>query len=470
MLLDDLPVWGYVGKHVPISDIFTTKDLSRCFLLTHLDFKLGFNGNRVVEVNITADPASQVELKPVKANTPVAPLSVEFTYSVQWRPSPIEYDHRMEHYLQSGFFGRELEIHWIGIVNSFIFVVSLTTVLAYIMIRILKRDYQKLEEEEDADSGWKLLHGDVFRFPSHVSVLSALLGVGTQLGTLCFMMLILAVVGVFYPGNRGSLFVGALIVYSLTAGIAGYVSARWYKRLNGQRWARNILLTGGLVLIPVSSVFLVLNFVAAAYGSNAAMPFGTIMVLILIALTVTVPLTLFGGLMGKNSNATFEVPCRTRSVPGLIPKLPCYRSFAPQLLMAGFLPFSSIYIELYYIYSSIWGHHLYTLFGILLVVFAILLIVTACVTVMHIYFQLSSEDYRWWWPSFFYGGSTGLFMYGYCFVFYFTRSSMTGFLQTSFYFGWMLLICYGFFLMLGAVGFYASMAFIRKIYQVVKSE
>ena len=44
------------------------------------------------------------------------------------------------------------------------------------------------------------------------------------------------------------------------------------------------------------------------------------------------------------------------------------------------------------------------------------------------------------------GGSTGVFIYGYCFYYYFARSDMTGFMQTSFFFGYMLMICYGFFL------------------------
>jgi len=61
-------------------------------------------------------------------------------------------------------------------------------------------------------------------------------------------------------------------------------------------------------------------------------------------------------------------------------------------------------------------------------------------------------------------------MYAYCFVFYFTRSSMRGFLQTSFFFGWMLVICYGFFVMLGAVGFTAAMLFVKKIYQVTRRD
>ena len=43
-------------------------------------------------------------------------------------------------------------------------------------------------DEEAADdqeeTGWKLLHGDVFRFPKHKSLLAAALGSGTQLFTL----------------------------------------------------------------------------------------------------------------------------------------------------------------------------------------------------------------------------------------------------------------------------------------------
>jgi hypothetical protein len=36
--------------------------------------------------------------------------------------------------------------------------------------------------------------------------------------------------------------------------------------------------------------------------------------------------------------------------------VPCFRHPVVQLFMAGFLPFSAIYIELHYIFNSIWGH------------------------------------------------------------------------------------------------------------------
>lgn len=46
-----------------------------------------------------------------------------------------------------------------------------------------------------------------------------------------------------------------------------------------------------------------------------------------------------------------------------------------------------------------------------------------------IYFQLGREDHRWWWRSFFSGGSTGLFVYAYSFFYFFNRSDMDGLLQ-----------------------------------------
>ncbi|KAF7834868.1 RNA polymerase II C-terminal domain phosphatase-like 2 isoform X2 [Senna tora] len=70
--------------------------------------------------------------------------------------------------------------------------------------------------------------------------------------------------------------------------------------------------------------------------------------------------------------------------------------------------------------------------------------------------------------SFICGGSTGLFIYGYCLYYYHARPDMYGFMQTSFFFGYMACICYGFFLMLGTTGFHASLIFVRHIYLSIK--
>ena len=80
---------------------------------------------------------------------------------------------------------------------------------------------------------------------------------------------------------------------------------------------------------------------------------------------------------------------------------------------------------------------MYTLYGILLLAFVLLTIVTSFIVIALTYFQLAAEDHRWWWRSFLSGGMVGLFIYAYCFFYYLNHSGMNGFLQTSFYFLYM---------------------------------
>ena len=138
--------------------------------------------------------------------------------------------------------------------------------------------------------------------------------------------------------------------------------------------------------------------------------------------------------------------------------------------MAGFLPFSAIYIELHYIFASVWGHKIYTLFGILFLAFAMLVVVTSFITISLIYFQLAKEDHRWWWRAFTNGGSTGIFIYAYSFFYYYQKSSMDGILQGSFFFGYMAIVSFAASLMLGYIGWSSSCIFVKYIYSRVKCD
>lgn len=158
-----------------------------------------------------------------------------------------------------------------------------------------------------------------------------------------------------------------------------------------------MVLTGSLFSGPLFLTFCFLNTVALAYNSTAALPFGTIVVIFLIWTLVTSPLLVLGGIAGKNSRSEFQTSCHTNKYPREIPQLPWHRRTLAQMAMAGFLPFSAIYIELFYIFASVWGHQIYTIYSILFIVFIILLIVTAFITVALTYFQLAAEDHEWWW-------------------------------------------------------------------------
>ncbi|CAI5472168.1 unnamed protein product [Closterium sp. Yama58-4] len=436
MYYDDLPIWGFIGK------VDTDPKNQHFFLFTHVHFEVEYNNDRVVEISVATDAGTAVDITEDKE------MEVEFTYSAKWKQTDKSFDKRMDKYSRYSFLPQHLEIHWFSIINSCVTVLLLTGFLATILMRVLKNDFIKYSRDEESseeqeETGWKYIHGDVFRFPKNKDFFCAVLGSGTQLLFLVIFIFILALVGVFYPYNRGALWTALVVIYALTSGIAGYTAASFYKQMEGTNWVRNILLTGCMFCGPVFISFCFLNTVAIVYNSTNAKPFGTIVIIILIWALITFPLLVAGGIAGKKSNAEFQAPCRTTKYPREIPVLPWYRHTVPQMAMAGFLPFSAIYIELYYIFASVWGHKVYTIYSILFIVFIILIIVTAFITIALTYFQLAVEDHEWWWRSV---------------------------LRPSDDFGFMACVCYGFFLMLGTVGFRASLSFVRHIYRSIKCD
>lgn len=121
---------------------------------------------------------------------------------------------------------------------------------------------------------------------------------------------------------------------------------------------RNLLLTGSLFSGPLFLVFCINNTVAIGYRSTQALPFGTIVVIAIIWIVVTFPLTVsipgpynlyfsqtwinyllsmsmhsqvLGGIAGKNNKSEFYAPCRTNKYPREIPALPWYRQAVPQV-------------------------------------------------------------------------------------------------------------------------------------------
>jgi len=64
----------------------------------------------------------------------------------------------------------------------------------------------------------------------------------------------------------------------------------------------------------------------------------------------------------------------------------------------------------------------------------------------------------------------GFFVYAYALFFWFHHSHMDGLLQGSIFFGYMAVVAYAFFLMLGALGSFACQKFVKYIYSRVKCE
>ncbi|CAI5487838.1 unnamed protein product [Closterium sp. Naga37s-1] len=380
----------------------------------------------------------------------------------------------MDRYTRYAFLPQHMEVHWFSILNSCFTVLLLGGFIATRLTRIFKSDLIRYSNDagslqEPEEAVWKSIHADVFRFPENKELFCAVLGSGTQLLFLVLFMFILTLVGVLYPFNHGASWTALVVIYALTSGIAGYTSASFYKQMEGTNWAHNIVLTGCMFGGPAVISFCCLNTIAAVNNSTNANPFTTIITLTLIWTLIALPLLVAGGIAGEKSTAAeFQAPCRhsrASNYPRAIPVLPWYRHAAPQMAIAGFLPFSAIFFELYYICADWWGYKVYTVYGILFIVFINFIIVTALMAIVLTYYQLAAGDHEWWWRSMLCGGSPALFIFGYCVYYYHAQSHMTGFMQASFNFVCMACICYGLFLMLGAVGFCASLALVRRLYR-----
>jgi transmembrane 9 superfamily protein 1 len=66
--------------------------------------------------------------------------------------------------------------------------------------------------------------------------------------------------------------------------------------------------------------------------------------------------------------------------------------------------------------------------------------------------------------------TTGLYIFAYSVFYWVYRSNMSGSLQTANYFGYTFLLCYIVFMMLGTVGFFSSLKFVKYIYSNVKTD
>jgi transmembrane 9 superfamily member 2/4 len=91
--------------------------------------------------------------------------------------------------------------------------------VAMIMMRTLRQDVirynsaEQSEEEKEEETGWKLIHGEVFRPPECGSLFAVLVGSGTQIFLMTMITLIFAVLGFLSPANRGGLMTALLLLF-----------------------------------------------------------------------------------------------------------------------------------------------------------------------------------------------------------------------------------------------------------------
>jgi len=397
-----------------------------------------------------------------------APGEIVWSYDVRWDFSDVQWASRWDMYVLS----TDDQIHWFSIINSLMVVIFLSGMVGMIMLRTLNQDilaYNEVLDEEDAreETGWKLVHGDVFRPPQYFNLLSVAIGTGAQLVACALIVLITACLGFLSPAQRGSLITAMLLLFVFMGIFAGYFSSRMYKMCKGVDWKLNTVMTAMGFPSIVFGIFFFLNFFVWGEHSSGAVPFSTLLVLMFLWFGISTPLVFLGAYFGFKKKP-IEFPVALHQIPRMVPSQPWYMHPILSIAMGGLLPFGAVFIELFFILSSIWLHHYYYVFGFLLLVFVILGITCSEICIVMTYFQLCSEDYHWWWRSFLTAGSSAFYMFLYSIFYFYTKLEITKFVSVLLYFGYMWIICFAFFILTGTIGFMACFFFVYHIYGAIK--
>lgn len=364
-------------------------------------------------------------------------LTIPYTYSVYFREDEsIQWANRWDLY----FVNQEdsSKIHWMAIINSLVISGLLTTVVAVILARTIHGDIKGykdggLEEgktrikrtrgqrsprksadkgglldqgdgEIDADAssddesveditGWKLVHADVFRPPPYGTILAPLIGSGMQLVFMASGLLGLSCFGILNPSFRGGFISVAVALFVVAGAFSGYFSARVYKTFGGQNWKRNFIVTATLIPGLLFNTIFILNLFVWAQASSTALPFGTLVGLVVLWLLIQVPLVYIGSWYGYVKAGSWQHPIKATVIPRQIPQQSWYTKSLQAVLLAGLIPFAVIFIELMFVFKSVWQDKsgYYYMFGFLAIIGFVLVLVVMEVTIVAVYIQLCSE-------------------------------------------------------------------------------
>ncbi|PSN66865.1 endomembrane protein 70 [Corynespora cassiicola Philippines] len=444
-----------------------------------------------------------------------ATLTIPYTYSVYFREEEgLEWHNRWDMYFVAQ--DDSTNVHWLAIVNSLIISGLLTAVVGVILTRTIRGDIKGFQDggldgsktkqrrsrspkspsratekkgglldqlgdvEGDGDissddevediTGWKLLHGDVFRSPRYGGLFAPLVGSGIQLLFMTIGLLVLSAVGILNPSFRGGYVSVGTGLFVFAGLFSGYFSSRVYKTFGGQMWQKNVFITAALVPGLLFSAIFLLNLFVWVQASSTALPFSTLLGLVALWLFIILPLVYIGGWYGYTQVGAWDHPIKANAIPRQIPAQSWYLKSFQAILLAGFIPFAVIFIELMFVFKSLWmdktGY--YYVFGFTAVVGLILALTVIEVTIVATYIQLCSENYHWWWQSFLVGSSSSVWIFAYLVWYYFAKLHITGFVSSLLFFSYGFLACAVYALLTGTLGFISAYTFVRRIYSAVK--
>eukprot|EP01060_Flectonema_neradi_P014826 TRINITY_DN2148_c1_g2_i1.p1 TRINITY_DN2148_c1_g2~~TRINITY_DN2148_c1_g2_i1.p1 ORF type:complete len:630 (+),score=67.45 TRINITY_DN2148_c1_g2_i1:185-2074(+) len=454
----------------------------RAFINNHFSFIIHYNklkGKGIFVVGFEVIPSSHnsdsciADADRVYIKTLEGGGKVPWTYSVTWIEKPdAQWVTRWDYYLSTSEADTDARSHWIKITQSLIVMLCLSALVVVIISRTLHLDFNRYnspdnDEELQEEVGWKLVHADVFRPPSHPHLFAGVIGTGVQLIGMTLTVLGAAILGFLSPAFRGASITSGIFLFVLMAFFNGYVTGLMQMMFGIRSW-RSAVLSG--VVFPgfVFTVWVFCECMLAWRGAATAVPLSTILFIIVLWFGVCIPLIILGASFGFRRKP-IENPLKYNTLARAIP--PQRFLLSPACLMIpGLIPYTASHLELKLILRAIWQGQVYYVFGFLTMVALVVMVSVCLTTIVYVYYQLVFENHRWWWRSMGITAGMSLYYFIYCMYYYSNVLKVRSWTGMVVYFSFTTVSAISIGIIVGTIGFFAAWLFIRKIYSSIKIE
>ena len=393
--------------------------------------------------------------------------NITFKYDVVFELSDIKLKSRWDIYKKSN-----KKFRWAGLIYSYLLIIILSTITFLIFSKNVQNEidiynFRVAHIESIDEFNWKQLYGDVFRPPNKLpTLLAAFTGTGFQLFLMVLFTSIITFFSFMSQSNKLNLINSIIISFLILGFPGGYISAKLYRFFGYENWVKISLITSlffpGIIIL----IHTIINTTLIIEKSNAAMKIKDILSLYCFWIFLYIPTSLIGSFLAiKEKKKYQDYPINT--IPTLIPKKPFYLSIKFSPIITGLICFGAIFYELNSVMNSLWKNETYFFATFLWISFIVFLIVNCEITILVIYWNLTKGDYKWWWKSYYIGGSPMIYLLIYS-IYYLFSLKITRISALIIYCGIMYIIYFVGYIICGSLATLTCFLFLRKLYKQIK--
>lgn len=291
--------------------------------------------------------------------------------------------------------------HYYSLLKISIYMIAVIAVLGFMIIEKISNDlsdFQTDSQFDDFDESrnqfhWRLLHGDIFRYPKNLNVLSSLVGSSVHL-IFSFIVVILISSLTNFVENLG-FFNIFLIVYLFSAFLSGFTSINISHQFGKKQYFKSSIGTVLAFSIPFSIIIFLISIIT----SFSLFTLKNCFLLLLIVIIFIVPFSLFGGHFGSK-NYIIDCPCDVAAIPRKQSTLPhLLRNYILYPIIGSICSFLFIHefefmINLFAAGNKKWFLIIFT------TVFFVSIFFISVISIVFVYILLKQQCYWWQWKSF----------------------------------------------------------------------